>query len=382
MKRFLALLLLALGPLVFAAPAVARTVVLFDEGHGQQFLSGRSGDLDLSSLAGILQKAGCEVRSSRGTIDAAALKDVSALVISGAFAPIIPPEIAAIRQFVVSGGRLAVMLHIVPPVQSLLEELGLLYSRSPVRESAGAINGSSLDFAVTRFEPHALTEGLARLSVFGCWALKNVTNSTARVIARTGPQAWLAANRDGARAPDDPVGVLALVVAGELGAGSYVVFGDDAIFQNRFLVKYNADIGLRLAHWLASASAAGTFATPEACGQDRPLTGDVGCGRGRKAGRPAARDGRRPRVSKRGILIPRKGEFAICFRGESLCGQWPVCSFRTLPPRRPKSIRCQGCAAKAFPGLPSNQTSGRSTSSAALMYQWRASRAIHHAMKR
>jgi hypothetical protein len=255
MKRVLAPLLLAMAQCLFAAPAFAQTIVLFDEGHGQQFLSGRAGDLDLSGLAAMFREGGCEVRSSRRPIDAAALKGVSALIISGAFAPIASPEIEAIRQFVVNGGRLALMLHIGQPVQGLLEQMGLQYSRGTVHESEGTISGRSGDFAVTRFEPHALTEGLTRLSVFGCWALRSGGNSTARVIARTGPQAWLDSNRDGTRSPSDLVGVQGLVFAGELGAGAYVVFGDDAIFQNRFLKEYNADIGMRLARWLAPVRA-------------------------------------------------------------------------------------------------------------------------------
>jgi hypothetical protein len=255
MKRILALVVLIIAPWVSAAPAVAQKAVLFDEGHGQQFLSGRAGDLDLSRFAAILQKSGFEVRSSRGRIDAAALKGVKALIISGAFKPIAPSELDAIRQFVYNGGRLAVMLHIGQPVQSLLEKIGLQYSRGPVHESEGTISGRSGDFAATRFEPHALTAGLERLSVFGCWALKSVGTSTARVIVRTGPRAWLDSNLDGVRSPDDPVGAQGLVVAGELGAGAYVVFGDDAIFQNRFLKEYNTDIGTRLAQWFAAVRA-------------------------------------------------------------------------------------------------------------------------------
>lgn len=250
MKRCAMLAVLAMAFLPFPAQA-AKPVILFDEGHGQQFLADRTGDLDLSGLAASLRDAGCEVRSLRGRIDAAALRGISALIISGAFAPIAPGEIEAIGNFVVGGGRLALMLHIAQPVQGLLEQLGLQYSRGPVHESEGVIKGRSLDFAVTRFEPHALTTGLARMSVFGCWALRIVENSTAREIASTGPHAWLDSDRDGVRTSQDLFGVQTLVVAGEVGSGAYVVFGDDAIFQNRFLKEFNAEIGRRLARWLS-----------------------------------------------------------------------------------------------------------------------------------
>ncbi|MBW1897757.1 MAG: hypothetical protein JRI61_01710, partial [Deltaproteobacteria bacterium] len=37
---------------------------------------------------------------------------------------------------------------------------------------------------------------------------------------------------------------------GKWGAGHFVVFGDDAIFQNKFLIEENALIGKNLARWL------------------------------------------------------------------------------------------------------------------------------------
>jgi len=262
MKRLLALACLVVASLISPAAATARPIVLFDEGHGQQFLAGRSGELDLSNLAATLRKAGCEVRSSRGPIDAAALQGVSALIISGAFAPLAPPEIEAIRQFVSQGGRLAVMLHIGQPVQSLLEAMGLQYSRGPVHESEATIGGRSGDFAVTRFEPHPLTNGLSRLSVFGCWALKRTGTSKAKSIANTGPHAWLDSDLDGVRSQTDLVGAQELVVTEEVGTGAYVVFGDDAIFQNRFLAAFNSEIAQRLALWLSAARAPQPPAAP------------------------------------------------------------------------------------------------------------------------
>ena len=255
MKRMLTLAVLCAALGVFGAPAHARTVVLFDEGHGQRFLIGGKGELDLSSFAAIFREAGCEVRSNSGPIDQAALNGVSALIISGAFTPLTSAEIEAIGKFLLKGGRLAVMLHIGQPVQGLLEKMGLQYSRGTVHESEGTINGRSGDFTVVRFEPHALTNGLARLSTFGCWALKSNGKSSARVIARTGPQSWLDSDNNGVRSSGDLVGTQALAVAGELGAGAYVVFGDDAIFQNRFLKAYNTEIAKRLARWLAPAAA-------------------------------------------------------------------------------------------------------------------------------
>lgn len=93
------------------------------------------------------------------------------------------------------------------------------------------------------------------MSVLGCWALCIVENSTARVIASTGPHAWLDSDHDGVRTSQDLVGLQALVVAGEVESGAYVVFGDDAILQNRFLKEYNEKTARRVARWLAPPQA-------------------------------------------------------------------------------------------------------------------------------
>jgi hypothetical protein len=41
-----------------------------------------------------------------------------------------------------------------------------------------------------------------------------------------------------------------VVVTGELGAGRFIIFGDDAVFQNRFLDRQNRQLAKNLARWL------------------------------------------------------------------------------------------------------------------------------------
>lgn len=41
-----------------------------------------------------------------------------------------------------------------------------------------------------------------------------------------------------------------MVVAGSYGKGRFAVFGDDAIFQNRFLDADNRKLAANLARWL------------------------------------------------------------------------------------------------------------------------------------
>ena len=63
--------------------------------------------------------------------------------------------------------------------------------------------------------------------------------------------AWLDLDRNRVYdAGGEPGGSWGVGVAGSLGKGRFVVFGDDAIFQNRFLEGGNEHLGRNLARWL------------------------------------------------------------------------------------------------------------------------------------
>jgi len=248
LHALLALLLLAL--LLPAGALADSPVVLFDQGHGQMFFVGQEGPLQLSGLAGLFRQAGCEVRTSQGPLDDAALAGVTALVSSGPFAPFAAEEADAIGRFVERGGRLAVLLHIGPPVAGLLGQLGVSHSNGVIREQRDVLHDQPLDFWVSDLEPHPLFAGIERFALFGGWALIN-DGDGARVIARTGPSAWVDLDRDEKPGPEDAVQAFGVAVAGERGKGGFVVFGDDAIFQNRYLEEYNGALGRNLVRWLS-----------------------------------------------------------------------------------------------------------------------------------
>lgn len=223
--------------------------VLFDQGHGQRFLVENEGDLDLSGLAGIFQGHRVNVQYRRHPIVPQALRDIDALVISGPFAPFGEGEVAAIGEFLERGGRLCVMLHIGQPLLPLLETLGVSVTQGVVNEGADLTASNPLDFYVTRLEPHPIHGGLERYALYGAWGLR-AAGGKARIIARTGPGAWISRGRDRTRSLDEPAGELGVVAAGEVGKGAFVVFGDDAAFQNRFLKEGNLALAVNLARWL------------------------------------------------------------------------------------------------------------------------------------
>lgn len=230
-----------------------RPVVLFDEGHGQKFLIEKSGPLDLSNLSELFKQKGLTVKSSSAKISDDVLSGASALVISGPFIPFSVEEIDSIVNFIKRGGRLCIMLHIGQPVVELLHRLEVDVSNGVIREREGVIEGETLNFHVTRLADHELNKGLKQFNIYGGWALMNIGDN-AGVIAETGPTSWVDLNGNKRFSAGDAVQSFGVAVAGTIGKGRFVVFGDDAIFQNKFLDDVNILLGKNLVEWLIEGS--------------------------------------------------------------------------------------------------------------------------------
>lgn len=231
-------------------PVLAGPLVLFDEGHGQRFMAGNQGELDLSGLAEQFRTSGYRVKTSPEALTPELLAEVNVLVISGAFMPLKAEEVDVVIDFVRGGGGLAIMLHIAPPLRDLLYRLEVDFTNGTLREPNSMIGDNPLDFRITDLETHPLTAGLEGFNVYGAWALRG-TADQARSLARTGPYGWVDLNRDNLYSSGDAAQAFAVLVAGELGKGRFAVFGDDALFQNRFLDDDNRRLAANLAAWLA-----------------------------------------------------------------------------------------------------------------------------------
>lgn len=235
-------------PPAFAAEG--RPVVLFDQTHSQFFSIEKDGDLNLSGLASVFREARYEVRSRElGRLTDETLAGVDLLVISGPFATIDLDDADSIVSFVERGGGLAVMAHISPPLMILLDRLGMAASSGSLRETEDVIGGDAKKFFVTRLAPHPLTKGMSRFAVHGAWGLR-VIGGTGAAIAFTSAGAWVDVDGGGVRDAGEEGGEYAVAVAGVLGKGRFVVFGDDAIFQNAYLRDENARLAANLAAWL------------------------------------------------------------------------------------------------------------------------------------
>jgi hypothetical protein len=247
MRLWLLLLfcLLTVVPQGFAAQ-----VVLFDEGHGQPFHVRGNGSLDLSQLAERFATNGFEVRTTTSPLDDESLDGVTALVISGAFRPFSSGELAAVQTFLNEGGNVAVMLHIAPPLGSVLELLKVDYANGILHDGSRAIDNNPQYIRVGQLASHPLTEGLVDFAVYGCWALRG-TAPPVEPVAWTSVQGWVDLVPDGQLGSGDARGPFAVAVAGHAATGRYVVFGDDAIFQNRFLIDSNRHLADNLVRWLS-----------------------------------------------------------------------------------------------------------------------------------
>jgi hypothetical protein len=240
-------LYLIMNTLSLAAPAN----ILFDQGHGQAFTIEKDGDLQLSKFAGIISGKGCQVIATRAPLTPQVLKDVNALIISGAFKPLSENETKAIGDFLDNGGRLVVLLHIAPPLVPLLNALGVASANGVVREGDKSliIDGEPLYFKVSTLKEHPLTRSLSYFTLYGGWPLFPVQKGVS-TIASTSSMAWVDLNRDQSLSHKEPVQAFGVLVIGKVGKGEFAVFADDAIFQNRFLKGENEKLAENLSLWM------------------------------------------------------------------------------------------------------------------------------------
>lgn len=246
--------LLFFGLLVFPQTLLATSVALFDEGHGQLFLAKGERPLDLSSLAKVFAANGFEVRTSSQPLDALQLAGVDVLVSSGAFRPYTPEEISAVKTFVEQGGGLAVMLHVAPPLAELMHAFEVDFTNYTLREKNDVIADNPQNFRVRDLGAHPLNEGLQDFSIYGAWALRG-TVPAVEIVARTSAHGWVDLNYDKQLNTGDAVQPFGVAVAGTLGQGRFAVFGDDALFQNRYLEGNNRLLAGNLARWLHAPKA-------------------------------------------------------------------------------------------------------------------------------
>jgi hypothetical protein len=239
-----ALLLIALTCSATAADKIP--VVLFDEAHGEQFLPQKEAPLALTGLADLFFARGFQIHIAKEPLTPISLAGVDAVVISGPFAPFAPEEIDALYDFVEKGGRLAVMLHVAPIISQLLSRFDVVHSNGVIREEAHVqIAGEALNFHVARLDKEPLFTGIDRFAVYGGWALAS-GGKFARIVASSGEKSWIDLDKDRNYSEKDAMQSFGIIALGEVGKGNFVIFGDDAIFQNRYITGANRQLAENL----------------------------------------------------------------------------------------------------------------------------------------
>lgn len=228
--------------------ATEAPLVLFDQGHGQRFLIQNTGELQLSALSETIAAQEARIAPLTDEISAASLSGASAIVISGAFAPLKQSEIDELTRFVEKGGRLAVMLHIGQPVADLLHRFEVDISNMVLHEQQNIIEEKEINFQVKDLTAHPLFSEVPHFSLYGGWALN--PGGKTQSIARTSNQAWVDLDGDKKLSKADVVDAFSVVVEGAAGKGVFIFFGDDAIFQNRYLDTNNKILATNLGKWL------------------------------------------------------------------------------------------------------------------------------------
>jgi len=228
-------------------PSFSETIVV-DEGHGQRFSVASEGELQLSGLGMLAESSGHQIEIHKGPINNQVLLVARGLIISGPFTSYSVDEIRAIRSFAHRGGRIAIMIHVGPLNGLLLAGLGVQVSNGVLFDPQNPLGRGGREFSAHKFSHHPLFESVDSFNLYGAWAL-NTSASTARGIAFTGHRAWIDLHGQH-NSTNNPVSSWAVVVSVEMGSGEVVVFGDDAIFQNRFLEGGNLRLAENLVKWL------------------------------------------------------------------------------------------------------------------------------------
>ncbi len=243
-KLFIIALFLLSTTLQLKAQPVGK--IIFDEGHGQPFSISKEGDLHLGKFARVFKDAGFEVSTITEKITYDKIKEAKALVISGAFKELDKEETSAIFKFAEEGGRVLINLHIPHPLTDLLKQFEAESTKIPIADDSSPLKDKKVDFGVSDLSQHRIFKDLKRFFVYGSWGLK--TQSTKiKVLAKSSSSSYLDFNRNGRLDNGEEKGPFALILEAEVGKGSFILIGDDTLFQNIFLTDYNLKLAENLA---------------------------------------------------------------------------------------------------------------------------------------
>lgn len=245
--------------------------LVFLTGEGEGNLE-RTDELGYSGLAAALATEGYRIRSVVAAAMPEVPEDADAVVALAPRRQLLPEAIAALRRYLLRGGRLVALLEpgVDSGLEALLAEFGMRSPDAVVVDPASAdlgTTGRGTAPLITHYETHPTTRGLepsrmAMLHGARAFALtKPQADDELRRTALSSPRAWLSSDlsllTSRSRPPDPDAaarGYQTLAAAGryrrEQGETRIVAFGDGDFASNRYLrTLYNLDLVLNAVHW-------------------------------------------------------------------------------------------------------------------------------------
>jgi len=233
----LAVILVAFVSLIAQAETIA---VLFDEAHDERNTIAWERALELDpdhpefhsfvELAEALAPD-YEIRRGLDSLDSASLSTADVVVISSPTARFTAAEVAAVVQFVQSGGGLLVAQDANPSSSSGSNQLairfGLLFRSGALRSNRGDWDAGS--FHAIADPEHPITSGLDGFQMN--WGSSIEWAGDLHPILESDEYTWQDVNGNGRRDSNEPQGPLTVAVAGSVGDGRIVFIGDNA-FQD------------------------------------------------------------------------------------------------------------------------------------------------------
>lgn len=202
--------------------------------------------------------------------------DCSVLIVAGPQKDFLDPEIAAIKEYLMKGGRAFFLVNpLTPPkVAGLLEQFGANIENNVVVDTSGLgrlFGTDELMPLVVQYTDHPVTKDLTNIATLFPFAnaiqdsSKGMPGALFQLIAKTTPNSWatkqVRAQQISFRKGEDLEGPLALLGVGtykspdsaEAAEGRLVVSGSTELAANAILgFNGNRDLFVNAVNWLAS----------------------------------------------------------------------------------------------------------------------------------
>lgn len=205
-------------------------VVLFDLAHSEIFGPTNTTDVGQSAAVARMRKAGLRVVATHTAYTPEMLEDAAGVIISGNMRPLTESEISALQQYVNAGGVVLVTVHISAMADNIATRFGMGLSRV-VLLTQHPSDGDAKNITCTGVERDPLTKGVTSVKVLGAWAVA-APRPPSRVIVGTGPDTWLDLNGNKQLDSADIQGRFGMVAVNNVGKGTFIISGDDAVFAN------------------------------------------------------------------------------------------------------------------------------------------------------